>query len=257
MDINKLVHLTSFAGEIMLENGAETYRVEETIERMCSAYGVQEVDSFVTPTGIITSITDVDGKIYSKVSRVRHRKVDLDKISKINDLSRQICSKNLPLNIVENHLITINNGQDYERNLVIFSSSISAGFFTLLYGGDFNDFCISMIIGFTIQILSRTLNKIGTNSFFINAIGGAAASFIALASTSLHIGNNTDKIVIGSLMLLVPGLTITNAIRDTIAGDLVAGTSRIIEAFLTAIAIAVGSGLVFSFWISYFGGGVI
>lgn len=257
MDINKLVHLTSFAGEIMLENGAETYRVEETMERMCNAYGVQKVDSFVTPTGIIISITDIDGKIYSKVTRIKHRKVDLDRVSKLNDLSRQICNENIPLNIFEDYLITIKNGHEYEPNLVIFSSGISAGFFTLLFGGDFKDFFISMLIGFTIQVLSRTLNKIGTNSFFINAIGGAATSFIALASTSLHIGNNTDKIVIGSLMLLVPGLTITNAVRDTIAGDLVAGTSRIIEAFLIAIAIAVGSGLVFSFWISYFGGGSI
>jgi uncharacterized membrane protein YjjP (DUF1212 family) len=257
MDVNKLVHLTSFAGEIMLENGAETYRVEETIERMCNAYAVQKVDSFVTPTGIMISITDVDGKIYSKVTRVRHRKVDLDKISKLNDLSRQICSENISLDIFENYLVTIKNGQEYERNLVIFCSSISAGFFTLLFGGDFNDFCISMVIGFSIQVLSSTLSKIGTNSFFINAIGGAVSSFIALASTTIHIGHNTDKIVIGSLMLLVPGLVVTNAIRDTIAGDLVAGTSRIIEAFLIAIAIAVGSGLVFSFWISYFGGGSI
>lgn len=257
MDINKLVDLTSFAGEIMLENGAETYRVEETIERMCSAYGVQKVDSFVTPTGMMISITDVNGKTYSKVTRVKYRKVDLDKISRLNDLSRQICSKNLSLDVVEDYLINIKNGQGYEQNLVIFCSAISAGFFTLLFGGDFNDFYISMVIGFIIQILSKTLSKIGTNSFFINAIGGAAASFIALISTALHIGTNTDKIVIGSLMLLVPGLTVTNAIRDTIAGDLVAGTSRIIESFLIAIAIAVGSGLVFSFWISYFGGGAI
>ncbi|KAJ52771.1 uncharacterized membrane protein YjjP (DUF1212 family) [Clostridium tetanomorphum] len=255
MDTNRILHISAFAGEIMLKSGAETYRVEETVTRICSSYGIKNSDSFATPTGIIISVTDTNGNTISKVIRITYRTIDLDKISKVNDLSRRICSEDLTLDFVDKALNDINtNMNKYSNKTLIIASSIAAGFFTLLFGGNFNDFFVSLFIGFVIQILSIILSKIETNTFFINAIGGATASFIALLSTSIGFGDNTDKIVIGSLMLLVPGLVITNAIRDSVAGDLVAGTSRAAEAFLIAIAIAVGSGIVFSLWIKYFGG---
>ncbi|PRR78139.1 Inner membrane protein YjjP [Clostridium liquoris] len=257
MDTSRILYIAAFAGEIMLQSGGETYRVEETISRICASYGVKDADSFVTPTGIIISVTDVKGTTISKVIRVKHRTVDLDKISEVNDLSRRICAENLSLDFVEKALDDILNNTKYSNRTLIFASSIAAGFFTLLFGGNYKDFFVSLFIGAVIEVLSIALSRIETNAFFINAIGGATASFIALLSTSLGIGNNTDKIVIGSLMLLVPGLAITNAIRDSIAGDLVAGTSRTAEAFLTAIAIAVGSGIVFTLWIKYFGGAFI
>lgn len=254
MDINRILYIAAFAGEIMLQSGAETYRVEETMARICTSYNITDADSFVTPTGIIISVTDDFGNNIAKVMRITRRTVDLDKVSQVNDLSRRICSENLSLDFVEKTLTEILNNNKYSNKTLIIASSIAAGFFTLLYGGNFRDFFVSLFIGALIEFLSIILNRIGTNTFFVNAIGGAAASFIALLSTSLGIGNNIDKIVIGSLMLLVPGLVITNAIRDTIAGDLVAGTSRAAEAFLIAIAIAVGSGIIFTLWIKYFGG---
>lgn len=257
MDTNRILYIAAFAGEIMLQSGAETYRVEETILRICISYGLKNADSFVIPTGIIISVTDTHGNIISKVIRVNMRTVDLDKISQVNDLSRRICTENLTLDFVEKSLNHILNDNKYSNKTLIIASSIASGFFTLLFGGNFNDFFVSLFIGATIKFLSIILSKIETNTFFINAIGGAISSFIALLSTSLGIGNNTDKIVIGSLMLLVPGLAITNAIRDTIAGDLVAGSARATEAFLVAIAIAVGSGIIFALWIKYFGGSFI
>ncbi|GAA0721939.1 threonine/serine exporter family protein [Clostridium malenominatum] len=257
MDYNRILHLATFAGEIMLQSGAEIYRVEETIGRICISYGVQIAHSFVTPTGIIMSITDNKDIVLTKVVRINKRTVDLDKIAKVNDFSRKISVEHMDFDFAEEMLREINNSGNYSKKTLSISSSIAAGFFTLLFGGTFKDFLISLTIGFIIKWLSITLQKIDTNAFFINAIGGAVSSFIALLSTALGLGDNTDKIVIGSLMLLVPGLAITNAIRDTLAGDLLAGNSRASEAFLIAVAIAVGSGLVFTIWIKFFGGASI
>jgi uncharacterized membrane protein YjjP (DUF1212 family) len=237
----------------MLQSGAEIYRVEETVYRICVSYGLKEADVFATPTGIIISATDENGNTISKVKRIKTRTVDLDKISRVNNLSREICTKNLSIELVQASLENINNSKKYSKNTTFIASSMVAGFFTLVYGGSSRDFIVSLFIGPIIQFFSIILSKIQANSFFINALGGAIASFVALLGTSIGIGDSTDNIVIGSVMLLVPGLIITNAIRDTIEGDLITGLSRASEAFLIAIAIALGSGVVFSLWL-YIGG---
>lgn len=253
MDITRILHLSTFAGGIMLQSGAEIYRIEETVYRICTSYGLKEVDVFATPTGIIISAMDENNNTISKVKRIKYRTVDLDKVSRVNNLSRDICTKNLSLELVQTLLEDINKSEKYSKRIILLASSMVAGFFTLVYGGNGRDFIVSFFIGPIIQFFSMFLSKIQANSFFVNALGGAIASFIALLGTSIGIGYSTDHIVIGSIMLLVPGLIITNAIRDTIEGDLITGLSRASEAFLIAIAIALGSGVVFSLWL-YLGG---
>ena len=94
----------------------------------------------------------------------------------------------------------------------------------------------------------------GINSFLNTSISAGILALLAIIFIKINLSNDMDKVIIGSLMLLVPGLSITNAIRDTLAGDLVSGLARGAEAFLTAIAVAIGTGIVLSFWISVFGG---
>lgn len=254
MHINKVIHLAADAGRLILENGGETYRVEETINRICKAYGLKDAESFVTPTGIIISATASNGETISLVKRINNRTVDLEKISLVNNLSRNIKAKNLNVEYVSEELEKIKNKQRYSFKITLFSASISAAFFTLLFGGTFYDALVSFFIGMVIKTLTIKLSNIKINEFISNVIGGALAAILALLATRLSLPVNVDKIIIGSIMLLVPGLAITNAIRDTIAGDLVSGVSRGLEALLIAVAIAVGSGTVLKLWFSHFGG---
>jgi uncharacterized membrane protein YjjP (DUF1212 family) len=254
MNTNIIIHVAAEAGKIILESGGETYRVEETITRICTAYGLTNSESFVTPTGIMISATDVKGNTISLIKRIKSRTVDLEKISKVNDLSRSIKAKNLTVEYVHDELVEISKLPRYSTKVTIFFSALAAAFFTLLFGGEIQDFLISFLIGIVIKLVSLLLNNININEFFINALGGSIAALGALVSAKLGLANNVDTIIIGSIMLLVPGLAITNAIRDTIAGDLLAGISRGVEAFLIAVAIAVGSGTTLKLWFSYFGG---
>lgn len=254
VDINKVVHLSAEAGKIILENGGETYRVEDTIIRICSAYGLFDAESFVTPTGIIISATDINGQTISLVKRIKYRTVDLEKISKVNDLSRNIKIHELSIQKVQEELKKIRSLPRYKISTTLFFSGIVASFFTLLFGGNIYDFISSFCAGILIKYISIKLSSIYINEFFINVLGGALAAFMALLTVRFGLATNIDKITIGSIMLLVPGLAITNAIRDTIAGDLVAAVSRALEAFLIAVAIAVGSGIVLKFWYNFLGG---
>lgn len=254
MDIYKVIHVATEAGKIMLENGGETYRVEETILRICNAYNIKNADSFVTQTGIMISATSEYEQTVSLVKRIKKRTVDLGKVANISNLSRDIASKGLTLQSVEDELARINRAKKYNNSTIIFFSCIAAGFFTLLFGGSISDFVVSFIIGGIIKLLTILLSKYNVNDFFINVLGGSISATIAILAVNMGLVSHVDKIIIGSIMLLAPGLAITNAIRDTIAGDLLAGISRALEAFLTAIAIAVGTGIVLKIWFINFGG---
>ncbi|AIY80215.1 threonine/serine exporter family protein [Clostridium botulinum] len=253
MDLNKLLKVSTFAGKIMLESGAETYRVEETICRICTSFGVDQADSFVIPTGIMVSISHGD-EVVSLVKRVTSRGVDLNKIDKINDLARKTQIELLSIDEFNKELIEISKGDRYSNSYTFFWSAISAGSFAMLFGGNVKDFIVATLIGLIIKIVITICQKLSINEFFVNTLCGAICAFLALIFIKLNIGSNLDKIIIGAIMLLVPGLTITNAIRDTIAGDLLSGMTKALEAFLVAVSIAVGTGGILSIFINTLGG---
>ncbi|SHI33099.1 Uncharacterized membrane protein YjjP, DUF1212 family [Clostridium cavendishii DSM 21758] len=254
MDINKVLHVATFAGQVILENGGETYRVEETILRICEAYDVHFADSFVTPTGIMVSVCDEDHYTTTLVRRVKIRTVNLQKIHLVNDLSRNIISNGYSVDEFKAKLKEIEATERYNKTITILSAAIASACFSVLFGGSAKDFLCAFIVGFLIKIMSTKAGELNINDFFVNSLGGAIAAFLSLILVNLNIGSNVDKIIIGAIMLLVPGLAITNAIRDTIAGDLVSGLTRAAEAFLIAVSIAVGTGLVLSIWFSTYGG---
>ncbi|MDP4177606.1 MAG: threonine/serine exporter family protein [Bacillota bacterium] len=254
MDVNKVLQISCEAGRIILENGGETYRVEETIIRICKAFKVDDADCFVTPTGIVISCRDLDGRNFSIVKRIKKRTVNLGKISKVNDISRRVHNENLNIDFVEDELKKIDSYVSYNKKICVVCSSFVAASFTLIYGGNISDFIVSFFIGGIIQLTLYLLKKLNSNIFFINVLGGIIASFFALLSVHFGLASHLDKIIIGSIMLLVPGIAITNAIRDSIAGDLLSGLSRGLEAFLIAIAIAIGSGSMIKIWTAFMGG---
>lgn len=248
MDIYSVIAVASLAGKIILENGRETYRVEETIKRISESYGISDCESFVTPTGIIISASSDYDKAISKVIRIHSRSVNLNKVNRVNSLSRDIKKEALTLQELSYRLEKIEEEKPYNKSTIVLFSSVAAGLFTLLFGGSYREFFISIIGGALIKTMSIIFSKYKVNDFFINVFGGALSAFIALCFASMGFVPSIDKIIIGSIMLLAPGLAITNAIRDTIYGDYLSGLSRGLEAFLVAVAIAIGSGTMIKLW---------
>lgn len=255
MNISKVLNVAAYAGKILLESGAETYRVEETICKICSSFGMEVTDSFVTPTGIIVSVSNKDN-VSSLVKRVTSRGIDLNKIDKINNLSRLLQNKDIEpdIDLVYKKLKEIDEEPRYSLFISIIGSSFAAGGCSLLFGGDIKDFISSIIIGMVIKLISNKFQQLSINEFFTNSIGGAVTALLAIILYSFGIVSHVDKTIIGSIMLLVPGLAITNAIRDTIAGDYLSGITKAAEAFLVAVSIAAGTGIILSIWINSLGG---
>ena len=249
MDFNRIINFSTDIGTLMLENGAETYRVEEIMSRICLAYGIEKVDVFVIPTNIKITIK-VNEMAISRTRRVNNRTINLDKISKLNNLSRNVVFNNLSIEVAENKLNSIANEKEYSIKIKILGYLITSSAFTLLFGGSFKDSLFSGFIGIILCILEYFLNILKTNNFFINIISGALVSLLAFIAVKFNIAPNMNEIIIGSLMPLVPGLAITNSLRDIIDGNLVAGSAKFIEAFFIAVGIAIGSAGILSILIN-------
>ncbi|QZY57484.1 threonine/serine exporter family protein [Crassaminicella profunda] len=256
--MKNILALAVYAGEIMLKNGAETYRVEDTIIRICHAYNIPCVESFVTPTGIFVSIDpqdhNNDDNVITFIKRIQIRTIDLNKISQVNNFSRKLTTSYLSVEEGMDLLKKIDTLPKYPGLLKIIGAGIASAFFGLLLGSTYNDFFSSFFIAMIIYIAVSFIDKLHSNLFIQNFIGGAIAALLAIFSVNIDLGMNIDKIIISSIMILVPGVAITNAIRDYISGELLSGVARSAEAIIVAISIAVGVGAVMNTWIYFLGG---
>ncbi|MFD0586433.1 threonine/serine exporter family protein [Paenibacillus sp. GCM10027627] len=242
-----ITQICLLAGKIILQNGGETYRVEDTMVRIAAAYGIESAQSFVTPTGLIFAI---DGSTQmTKLVRISERNTNLLKVTLVNDVSRKISNGDLPPEEAYKLLQNIDQKPHaYHDGYKVLAAAVACGCFLIMFQGSWSDFLPAAVIGGLGFLFFLILHHYVPIKFFAEFV---TAIFIgATASLVVHFGwgTNLDKIIIGSVMPLVPGLHITNAVRDLMAGHLVSGLSKGAEAFLTAFAIGAGIATVLSFY---------
>lgn len=240
MNVELLLDTGIRMGRLLLESGAEIYRVEDTMVRLCaSAKNVQYADSYVMSTGLMLSFS-IDGKTYSKVCRVRNRNVNLNCIAKVNDLSRRIQETDFKLEDIVRELDEIEREPKYSIFLTTLFGGVGAAGFAMFFDGNITEILISFFIGIITRLIVLLLSKIKMNDFINNALGAFIIGVLACFMHEMIEVARINTLVISGIMLLIPGLAITNAIRDSIAGDFVSGLSRATEALVSASAIAVG-----------------
>ncbi len=244
-------------GEMLMQNGAEIYRIEDTIARICNACGIPYAEAFVTTTGIFLSLDDGNeaSEIFTFQKRIRGANTNLDKISKINQMSRDLVENRLSLEQGIEKLNEISKEEPYPFAVRAFGAALTASFFALMFGGEIEDFFVTAVIGALSYGLSVFFEKIESNYFIKGFCSTAFATFLTIISIQLKLGINMDAIIIGTLMIFVPGMAITNAIRDFLTGDTISGIARTVEAFFIAVSLAVGVGIVLRLWIAM--GGVL
>lgn len=253
MKPEQLLKISALAGKILLENGAEIQRTEDTICRICEAYGMEEASAFVIPTGMFLSFS-AKGKTYSRIMRIRGSSLNLERINRVNDISRRCVRQPMPCEEIMAELMQIREVRNYRPKTVTLAGGFIAMCFTPFFGGSLSDALAAFPIGMATQFLVQKCEQLQIN-FIVRIISTSVIlTSAALFLHQLGIIRNTDSVIIGSLMLLVPGLAITNAVRDSIGGDLLAGIIRAIEACLIAVAIALGAGVTMSIWLSVSGG---
>ncbi len=231
-------------GEQMLLSGAEIHRAEESVQRMCAAYGAARTDVFIITSSMVVTVTDGAGNVYTQTRRIFSTSTNYEALHKLNDLCRRICANKLSDDQIRQELAKACHVRTYPLWLELISYGLIAGAFTLFFGGSLVEMMVSLTVGLIVRGMIYLSDMVIPNRIFSKFISTAIATALALCAVSLGWIEGIDKIVIGNIMSLIPGIGLTNALRDLFTGDSIAGLFRSIEAALTALAIAAGYFLV-------------
>ena len=221
-------------------SGAETYRIEESIIRIFAAYGAK-AEVFAIPNCMTATVTTPEGESITRLRRIGFHGNDMDTLERYSNLSRKICNEKPDPETAAKWLTeTSASRRRYRLPMLLVGNMIGAAGFAFFFGGTAADIAITSVCGLVVCLLTYLTGKLHINHFFSTIV---TSFFMAFAAYLFgHLGANADVAIIGTLMILVPGLIFTNAIRDIIFGDTNSGINRIVQVVMIAGAIGLGTG---------------
>ncbi|MGE4276132.1 MAG: threonine/serine exporter family protein [Lawsonibacter sp.] len=244
MDHDKLLNLGAELGRQLMTSGAEIYRVEESVERLLTAYGLQP-QVFAIPNCLIVSVNTPAGHPITRMCRIPAHGTDIELLERCNELCRRLCRDPLPVEEAQG-LVDRLDGESrrFSPRFVLLGYVAASAFFALFFAGSVWDCLSAALCGLAVGVcilFGRRLT--GSNLFFRTVVCSAVAASLAFFLVWVGVGQNLEAITIGTLMVLVPGMALTNAMREIMAGDIFSGLNRTAEVILVATAIALGSAL--------------
>ncbi len=245
MELQAVLNIAMEAGEILLRNGAETYRVEESISKICNGFGFS-CETIVLPTGIFLTVRSPQDETETSVRRIKVRTLDLTKIDRINTFSRNLASHPISFEEASRQLEEIKASRYYPAWLRLICAATVTFAYALLFGGSLKDALVVFGIGAVVYLLNLRMVRSGYLPFLTFFSVGFICSFLVLLSPLVVTGTHVYIMIISSVMLYLPGMSMTNGVRDLLAGDLVSGLTRLGDAILTVLAIGMGAGLAIS-----------
>lgn len=248
VDLNKKILETALlAGQIMTESNAESYRVEDTMNRILTTSNAAYAVAISLSTGLYMTLDDpsFEGSGFTGIKRITRRSNNLNKITQVNHISRELTSGNISIDEAYERLQVIRFQKPQYSKLQVSIGVVGlAAAFSFLFGGGINELIMATINGFILALLYRLVDKYYISEGFSNIIQALVVTVAAYLMQAYVLPNTDINIVIVStLMPMVPGTAITNSLRDIFHEDYIAGVSRATEAFLNALMIALGAAL--------------
>ncbi|MCP0887213.1 threonine/serine exporter family protein [Ligilactobacillus sp. WILCCON 0076] len=244
-DDSLIIETVMLAGKIMVENGADMARVDSTLKRIACNAGIDEPKIFETTTGITMSIPR---RYQAQVEPITKRTIDLEKVSRVNEASRAFQAHKMTLQEFYNKLVEIDTAAPFFAFYwQLIAAALMGALLVIMYGSSWEDFLPTVIVsalGFSCFYFFNTRFKIRFVSEFIAAL---VIGFFAVIFVRMHFGTTVNQITIGALMPLVPGVPLTNAVRDLLAGHILSGIARGAEAALSACALGLGIAFILRF----------
>ncbi len=239
-DSEKVLSLALEIGKSMVQCGAEINRVEETVRRICFAYGLKRTEVFSIVSMVYATVFESDGKPHTQMRRIYSYAPNFDRLEQLNSLSRKICSQLPSVDEAMKELDSLFVKKKKFRPTVCLGYIIAAMGFAVFFGGTLWDAVATVPIAFVIYLINAYVKSTGVNRLFFTALASAVAGFMALTFVHFGFGDNANMIMIGVVMLVIPGLMIVNSVREMLCGDIMSGLLRLLESVIIAFAIACG-----------------
>ena len=239
----RILFATLDLGEAMLASGGEVHRVEDTISRILRAYGAERVEVFTITTSIIVTVQSKEWGTLTQTRRISGQKFNLTRLCALNQLSRRVCKNPLPPDAFDAALAECAHTPSTSAALMPLAWALVSASFSIFFGGNLLDGLISAVVGIILCHAQTALNRIQLNSYIsvilLSILGGLLARFPLQLGASVH----PAAICIGNIMLLIPGISLTNSMRDLFSGDTIAGLLRFAESIILSLAIGWGFAL--------------
>ena len=246
-DLNQaknVINLAMITGQMLIKNGAEIYRAEDTIERMCvGVEEIREVEVFGLSSAIFVSAQYM-GETITMFKDIESQGVHLSRVDALNSFSRRFVAGEFSLEEAKNELLSIASLEKCPIPMAMFFTGLCSASFAIMFGGDWIDFGYTFFVGAGLSFCMRFTTRYSISFFTESFIGTLVVSILAFIGASASDRLHMDMIVIGSIMPLVPGMQITNSLRDIISGDFLSGMIGITKGIFVALAIALGVGLI-------------
>lgn len=243
MDYNRIVQNILDVGEAMLKSGAENFRLEDSLYRMCKSYGFRRYDVYAIPSNLQITVETPDGDIITQIRQIESTDIDFDRLDYLNNLSRYVCA-NQPdeKEFREKYLEVM--GREEQKLVIRYLAGIMGGTgFAVFFGCNFADAVIAVLVSLMIVAVGDWLVKRESNLLVYNMILSFLSEVIILLAMHMGIGSHPDRIMIGIVMLLISGLGVTNGIREVLQRDFISGALNIMNSMLGAAGIAFGIAL--------------
>lgn len=250
-EAQKVMAMVLYLGQLLVKYGAEIYRTEDTISRICGAYtNLESVDVFGLTNGLFLSL-EYEQEVITMYKSANNDSLDLEKIDALNTFSRDFVKSPKDLTFALKELKEIENRKELNPKLQVLASGLASAFFSLLFGACGRDAICTFFVGSISYCLVSFFSQFDFTFFIDRFLGAFFSSALASLCIHLKLGLNIDHIIIGAIMLFVPGVTITNAIRDIMSDDFLSGLIGLVKALFIALAIAIGVGLVLHFYLKW------
>lgn len=238
-DMESVLDFALDIGEEILRSGGEIRRAEDSLTRVCRAYGCERVDVFCITSVIILNV-QAEGRNWSQMRRIAGYGNNMARLEAVNDLCRRICARPEKSETVKRQLEQIRMGNLLRPWRKWVGSTVGAGGFALFFGGNLLDGAAAAIVSLLLCVMDLYVYREDMNRLVYTLICSFLSGLLALGLVKIGLGGNSGAIMIGTIMLLIPGVALTNSVRDMLGGDVIAGLLRLVESVLLAAAIAAG-----------------
>ncbi len=240
MDSVKLLKVILNIGAAMIRSGAETYRVEDSLYRICAAYGFSDCNLWVIPSNIQATVTDPDGQVLTQIRHIRSTGTNFDHLDKLNDLSRKICVETPDENTLSQMLSEVLA----REKLPVWTSYVAAVMsgvgFSVFFNCDFADALVAACASIIIIWLEHRLDRRESNPLVYNFIITFITEVFIIIAVHLGFGHHVGYISVGVVMLLISAMATTIGINDLAHMHILSGVVNILKSLNGSVGIALG-----------------
>jgi uncharacterized membrane protein YjjP (DUF1212 family) len=241
-DMDKVLRTALDLGEHLLINGADVGRVEDTVTRICKAYGTEHVEVFCIASLLQASVRFPDGRYCHQMRRIKSNGNNLARLEELNDISRHLCNHAITLDEASERVKAAKAVLPYRSVFYYIAAVLGSSAFCIFFGGSLRDGLSASVAAIPVMFMER--HPIKGSSQMVHTIveafvGGIIANLLVLAG----FGQNVNLVCIGVFMLLIPGIKFGFAMQDFVNIDVLAGSAKLVNALMLTVMIVLGLGV--------------